>query len=103
MGTKEDNRKMADTVLDKEGFVPVEDGFKVWYRSVGGGGTHEGVPLVILHGGPGVPHDYLENLEALASDNQRVIFYDQLGGGRSARPVDLSLGGEERFLKEWLT
>lgn len=86
---------------EKEGYVPV-DGYRVWYRSVGGGeGEH--TPLLILHGGPGVPHDYLENLEALASDTQRVIFYDQLGCGRSDQPDDTSLWRVERFVEELAT
>jgi proline-specific peptidase len=58
---------------------------------------------LILHGGPGVPHDYLENLEALASDTQRVIFYDQLGCGRSDQPDDTSLWRVERFVEELAT
>jgi proline-specific peptidase len=89
------------SVHEKEGYVPV-DGYRVWYRSVGGGeGEH--TPLLILHGGPGVPHDYLENLEALASDTQRVIFYDQLGCGRSDQPDDTSLWRVERFVEELAT
>jgi proline-specific peptidase len=89
------------SVREKEGYVPV-DGYRVWYRSVGGGeGEH--TPLLILHGGPGVPHDYLENLEALASDTQRVIFYDQLGCGRSDQPTDTSLWRVERFVEELAT
>jgi len=68
----------------KEGFADV-DGYKTWY---GIAGKEEGVsrlPLLVLHGGPGLPHDYLEPLVSLA-DSRRVIFYDQLGCGRSARP-----------------
>jgi proline-specific peptidase len=84
---------------EQEGFVPV-DGFRVWYRSVGGGSDQEGVPLLILHGGPGAPYDYLENLEAMASDRQRVIFYDQLGCGRSDHPDDPSLCEVSRFADE---
>ena len=61
----------------EEGFVQV-DGYQVWYRRSGEGG----IPLLILHGGPGAGHDYLESLEALAADRE-VIFYDQLGCGRS--------------------
>ncbi|MCF7979133.1 MAG: alpha/beta fold hydrolase [Chromatiaceae bacterium] len=68
--------------------ITVEQGDQVWSCSVGGGGAVERTPLLILHGGPGVPHDYLENLEALASRQQRVIFYDQLGCGRSDQPDD---------------
>src|SRR5258708_40142874 len=58
---------------------------------------------MILHGGPGVPHDYLENLESLASDTRRVVFYDQLGCGRSDQPDDPSLWRVSRFAHELAT
>ena len=77
-----------------EGLISVEGG-RVWYRSVGSGG----VPLLVLHGGPGAGHDYLEPLEALAADRQ-VIFYDQLGCGRSDRPDNPALWRIERFVSE---
>ena len=83
----------------QEGFVPI-DGYKVWYRSVGGGSDQEQIPLLILHGGPGAPHDYLENLEALSSETRKVIFYDQLGCGRSDHPDDPSLCQVSRFADE---
>jgi proline-specific peptidase len=86
----------------QEGFVPV-DGYRVWYRMVGGGASQERFPLMILHGGPGAPHDYLENLEALASDERREIFYDQLGCGNSDQPDDLSLWRVDRFADELAT
>lgn len=44
-------------------------------------------------------HDYLEPLEALAADRP-VIFYDQLGCGRSDQPDDPSLWQIERFVSE---
>jgi proline-specific peptidase len=84
---------------EHEGFVPVDD-YKVWYRSVGGGSDQEQIPLLILHGGPGAPHDYLENLEALSSETRKVIFYDQLGCGRSDHPDDPSLCQVSRFADE---
>lgn len=84
---------------EQEGFVTV-DGYNVWYRSIGGGSDQEKTPLLILHGGPGAPHDYLENLEGLASDTQTVIFYDQLGCGRSDHPDDPSLCQVSRFADE---
>lgn len=77
-----------------EGYVSTPWG-RVWYRRVGEGAT----PLLCLHGGPGFPHDYLEDLEALA-DEREVIFYDQLGCGRSDRPDDGSLWTVERFVAE---
>ena len=55
---------------DREGFVAVTGG-RVWYR-IAGEGT--GIPLLLMHGGPGVPHDYLEPLEALG-DERPVVFY----------------------------
>ncbi|HSD88009.1 MAG TPA: proline iminopeptidase-family hydrolase [Kofleriaceae bacterium] len=71
-------------------------GGRVWYRIVGDGPR---TPLLLLHGGPGYPSDYLESLQLLA-DERPVIFYDQLGCGRSDRPNDRSLWTVERFVEE---
>ena len=79
----------------REGVVPVPGG-QVWYRIVG---TGHAVPVLTLHGGPGAGHDYLEPLEALAPDRP-VVFYDQLGCGRSERPTDRALWRIERFVAE---
>ena len=87
----------------EEGFVPVEDGFRVWYRSIGGGAEHESVPLLCLHGGPGVPHDYIENMALMASETRRVIFYDQLGCGFSDLPEDTARWQIPRFVTELAT
>lgn len=78
----------------REGIVEV-DGYHVWYRRVGEGG----VPLLVLHGGPGAGHDYLEPLEGLA-EGREVVFYDQLGCGRSDKPDDTSLWKMGRFVDE---
>jgi proline iminopeptidase len=83
--------------MPEEGFIPVPGG-RVWYRSVGQGG----VPLLCLHGGPGFTHNYLEPLEDLA-DRRRVIFYDQLGCGRSDRPDDTSMWTVSHFVEELVT
>lgn len=79
---------------EEEGFVEVPGG-RVWYRIVGEGG----IPLLCLHGGPGFTHYYLEPLEDLAGQ-RRVVFYDQLGCGRSDRPGDPSLWTVDRFVDE---
>lgn len=81
-------------IHEQSGYIPV-DGHRVWYRRTGSGG----IPLLILHGGPGAGHDYLEPLEGLASERP-VIFYDQLGCGRSDQPDDPSLWQIGRFVKE---
>ncbi len=72
--------------LASEGYIPFK-GYRTWYRSVGDPANDaQRPPVLMLHGGPGAPHDYLENLEALADGGRRVIFYDQLGCGRSDQP-----------------
>ncbi|HVC22790.1 MAG TPA: proline iminopeptidase-family hydrolase [Candidatus Dormibacteraeota bacterium] len=68
-----------------EGAAPFHD-FLTWYQVVGDleSSTEGGpAPLILLHGGPGATHDYLSPLSALASDGRAVVFYDQLGNGRS--------------------
>ena len=80
----------------QEGMIVVPGG-KVWYQVLGA--KIKGVPLLILHGGPGEPHDYLEPLGALG-DERPVIFYDQLGCGNSDKPDDKSLWNIQRFVEE---
>src|SRR5262245_31775788 len=79
-----------------EGYIDVPGG-RVWYRITGA--DRPGIPVLCLHGGLGMPHDYLEPLEDLAS-GRPVIFYDQLGCGRSDRPADDSLWTTDRFVEE---
>jgi proline-specific peptidase len=80
---------------EREGLLDVPGG-RVWYRIVGDGA---GVPLLLLHGGPGAGHDYLEPLGVLG-DERPVVFYDQLGCGKSEIPDDTSLWVAERFARE---
>lgn len=79
-----------------EGYVDVTAG-RVWFRIVGADSA--GTPLLVLHGGPGATHDYLEPLAALA-DERPVVFYDQLGCGNSDRPDDPALWTVERYVGE---
>ena len=82
-----------------EGYIPFH-GYRTWYRMVGDSETGRHSPLIVLHGGPGAPHDYLENLEALADAGRRVIFYDQLGCGNSDQPHDPELWTTELYVEE---
>jgi proline-specific peptidase len=55
-----------------------------WYKIVGDLPNRTHRPLVVLHGGPGMTHEYLTVLSILASTHSiPVIFYDQIGNGRS--------------------
>ena len=91
---------MKQPLPDRTQQIDVEDGFQVWSRSIGGGSANERTALLVIHGGPGVPHQYLENLAALASDVQRVIFYDQLGCGFSDKPDEPERWRLSRFVNE---
>lgn len=81
-----------------EGFVPFR-GYRTWYRIVGDGEDGGKLPVLVLHGGPGGTHDYLESLEALAGTGRRVVLYDQLGCGKSDR-ADESHWTVETYVEE---
>ncbi|MDH3732382.1 MAG: proline iminopeptidase-family hydrolase [Gemmatimonadota bacterium] len=82
-------------IAPSEGSIAVPGG-NVWYRVVGEG---DGVPLLLLHGGPGAGSRGFEPFEALGADRP-VVFYDQLGAGRSEKPSDTSLWTIERHIAE---
>jgi proline-specific peptidase len=82
----------------QEGFFPFR-GYKVWYRSVGVDQPGR-LPVLCLHGGPGAPHDYMEPLAALTRTGRRVLFYDQIGCGKSDQPSDPSLWKVPLFVEE---
>lgn len=56
--------------------------YETWYRVSGDLGTSK-TPIVILHGGPGVAHNYVDSYKLLAKQGRAVIHYDQLGCGNS--------------------
>ena len=98
--SEEMSKSVSKALASNEAFVPVEDGYRVWTKTVGGGDALQRPALLVLHGGPGMAHDYLEGLAALASPSQRIIFYDQLGCGRSDCPDEPSRWVFPRFVKE---
>lgn len=63
-----------------------------WYMTVGDVQRIDMTPLVILHGGPGACHDYLLPLTDLPVP---LVFYDQIGNGRSTHLPDKN--GDESF------
>lgn len=82
-----------------EGFITFH-GYKTWYRIIGEREEVGKYPLLCLHGGPGMAHDYLEPLEQIAGTGRRVIFYDQLGCGKSDHPHNPSMWTVELFVDE---
>lgn len=85
----------AKSLSAGEGFVDVPGG-KVWYRIVGSG---EKTPLLVVHGGPGIPAYYLKPLAGLSVDRP-VIFFDQLGCGHSQCPNDTAQWVLQKFVDE---
>ena len=85
----------APDLSPREGLLDVAGG-QVWYRITG---TGTGTPLILLHGGPGFTSHYLNPLAALG-DERPVIFYDQLGSGRSTRTADSTLWTTAHFVAQ---
>ena len=90
---------MTDTRWNftREGRVAGEGG-EIWY-GVAGDPDKAATPLIVIHGGPGMSHDYLYPLMDLA-DERPVVFYDQLDAGKSDRPNDPANWRVPRFLSE---
>lgn len=82
-----------------EGYILIRD-LQVWYRIVEPKEESDKLPLLCLHGGPGIPHDYLQPLEAIAHAGRRIIFYDQLGCGNSDRAKNADLYSIDWFKDE---
>ncbi|KAL9027512.1 MAG: hypothetical protein Q9196_003972 [Gyalolechia fulgens] len=62
-------------------------------------------PILVLHGGPGIPHSYLLPLTDLAATHSiPIIFYDQVGCGRSThlpeKKHDADFWTADLFLRE---
>ena len=77
--------------------IPIHGGFHVWTRKIG----DSPVKMLLLHGGPGATHEYLESFEQyLPPANIEIYFYDQLGSFYSDQPNDVSLWNVERFREE---
>lgn len=86
----------TQTLHPGEGYVQVEGG-RIWYKVVGKG---KGTPLLLIHGGPGSRSCSGMDEYSLLADERPVIFYDQLGSGRSDRPTDTSHWQVSRFADE---
>jgi pimeloyl-ACP methyl ester carboxylesterase len=69
--------------------VRLRDGYLLFVEDFGG----DGLPLIVLHGGPGLDHTHLRPWLDPLGDSFRVIYVDERGQGRSERvdPETLSL------------
>lgn len=79
-------------------------GSEIAVRKIDGVGLQRPTPIVFLHGGPGAYSVSLPTtvdvISRLANDGYDVYFYDQVGGGLSARLPDISQYTLERHLED---
>jgi proline iminopeptidase len=72
----------STTLRAREGFI-AGAGARIYYKTLG-----RGIPLLLLHGGPGADHsDFLPALKPLAR-RCRLVLIDERGSGRSERLKD---------------
>jgi proline iminopeptidase len=70
----------------------------VWVKRVG---NNPDLKVLLLHGGPGSTHEYLEACDSfLPAAGIEYYYYDQLGSGFSDQPDDPSLWELDRFVEE---
>jgi len=79
----------------KDHYITI-DGAQIFVRIVG-----QGEPLLILHGGPGMSHDYLapQFIGELSGDFQ-LIFFDQRASGRSSGVQDTARLTMNQFVRD---
>jgi proline-specific peptidase len=83
------------------------EAYKTWHAVYGDLKSGQ-TPLIVLHGGPGLSHDYMLALADISKSSIPVILYDQVGNGRSTRirnkpatfwTIDLFIDELESLLK----
>ena len=72
--------------------------FTVWTKRVG---SNPRLKVLLLHGGPGMTHEYLEAFDSfLPGAGVEYYYYDQLGSAYSDQPDDPDLWTIPRFVDE---
>src|SRR3569833_1794194 len=99
--TGNDSMASADTTYQvKAGgtkMIKVDGKYNVWTKKVGDGK----IKVLLLHGGPGFSHDYMECFEDfLPKEGIEFYYYDQLGCGNSDAPTDTTLWNIPRYVEE---
>ena len=96
-----DNTGRDDVLTGGVKMIPIETAsgtFKVWTKRVGNNPT---IKVLILHGGPGASHQYLECFDSFfPGAGIEYYYYDQLESVRSDQPGDTSLWHLDRYVEE---
>ncbi len=96
-----DNSGRADVLSGGVRLIPIETPsgtFRVWTKRVGNNPT---MKVLLLHGGPGATHEYLEAFDSyLPGAGIEYYYYDQLGSAFSDQPDAPELWELPRFVNE---
>lgn len=72
--------------------------FRVWTKRTG---DNPKLKVLLLHGGPGATHEYMEAFDSFfPAAGVEYFYYDQLGSGNSDHPADDDLWTTGRFVEE---
>ncbi len=72
--------------------------FRVWTKRIG---NNPAIKVLLLHGGPGATHEYLEALDSyFPAAGIEYYYYDQLGSAYSDQPKEPELWELPRFVEE---
>jgi len=81
--------------------IPIETSkgvFRVWTKRIG---NHPTMKVLLLHGGPGATHEYLEAFDSyFPAAGIEYYYYDQLGSYYSDQPNEPELVELGRFVEE---
>lgn len=96
-----DNTGRADALSGGARMIPIhtpKGDFRVWTKRVG---NNPRLKVLLLHGGPGATHEYMEGFDSyLPGAGVEYIYYDQLGSAYSDQPDDSTLWTIPRFVDE---
>jgi proline iminopeptidase len=96
-----DTTGRADVLAGGVRLIPIstpKGTFRVWTKRVG---NNPAAKLLLLHGGPGMTHEYFEASDShLPAAGIEYYYYDQLGSHYSDQPTDSTLWELPRFVEE---
>jgi proline iminopeptidase len=96
-----DNSKRDDRLSGGVRLIPIatpKGTFKVWTKRIG---NRPSMKVLLLHGGPGATHEYMEAFDSyFPVAGIEYYYYDQLGSAYSDQPDDPDLVDLPRFVEE---
>ena len=96
-----DNTGRSDVLSGGVKMIPIETSagkFHVWTKRIG---NNPRIKVLLLHGGPGANHEYLESFDSFfPKAGIEYYYYDQLESSYSDQPNDTSLWHIDRFVEE---